>query len=166
MLKWALEAVLEIGKWRQVVKNKNAHTLVLLSPPFCRWGNWGLERCRHLFKQVSGGAETGADIIRGRSQLSALLSPPSAPQLLQLAPGPSSFLMCPWSCQILQDTGQTLGLTRRQQELLRGHTPINPVSFGGPFPRQRVTDIIISIFFNANYFFFLRQHKNHRKCPH
>lgn len=53
----------------------------------------------------------------------------------------------------LQDTRQVLGSPWRQQELSRGHRPINPVSSRGPFPRQRVIDVIISIFFNANYFF-------------
>lgn len=153
MLKWALEVVLEIGKWRQVVKNKNAHT-------------W----CCYRLRFVGGESEAwrGAGTCPSRSvvelkweltsSVATLSSQPISPhhQLLSsccLLLAPPSFLMCPWSCQVLQDTGQALGLTWRQQELSRGHRPINPVSFRGPFPRQRVTDTILSIFFNANYFF-------------
>lgn len=127
--------------------------------------------CYHL-RSVDGETEAwkGAGTCPSRSvvelkqeptsSVATLSSQPLSPhhQLLSsccLLLAPPSFLMCPWSCQALPDTGQALGLTRRQQELSRGHRPINPVSFGGPFPRQRVTDIILFIFLNANYFFFL-----------
>lgn len=133
-------------------KNKDAHTFMLLSPPFCTWGTWGLERWRLLIRQVSGEAGRVASVISSHF----CSTPPTTSAL------PPTAYSCPlplsWSvlgaAKSLQDTGRVLGSPWRQQELSRGPRPINPVSSRGPFPRQRVIDVIISIFFNANYFFF------------
>lgn len=129
---------------------------MLESPLFCRWGNWGLERWWHLFPRVSGGAGTAATQQHhlstfDSSPLWTTASPPAAcPYPLPLS---WYVLGAAKSLQAPPQPGQTLGSPWRQQELSQGHGPINLVSFRGPFPRQRVIDTIISISFNANYFF-------------
>lgn len=126
--------------------------MALLSPPLCRWGNWGLERWRRLSKQDSGGA--GAVAQHHLWPLSVPLPPRPAPHLPLLATVPSLFPDLSLELPSHSRTPEwTLGSPWRQQGLSWGHRPINPVSFRGPFPRQRVIDIIISIFLNANYFF-------------
>lgn len=125
---------------------------MLLSPPFCRCGNWGLERWRCLSREDSGGVEAVAQ--HHPWPFSVPLPPPPAPHLLLPAPVPSLFPDLSLELPSHSRTPErALGSPWRQRELLRGRGPINPVSFRGPFPRQRVIDIIISIFFNANYFF-------------
>lgn len=102
-------------------------------------------------RQVSGEAGTAASIICSHfcsTNPTTSASPPAA----YFCPLPLSWSVL-GAAKSLQDTGRVLGSPWRQQELSRGHKPINPVSSRGPFPRQRVIDVIVSIFFNANYFF-------------
>lgn len=105
-------------------------------------------------------------LVQGRQWRSWGSSPTSSMAILgpsspTTSASPLAACSCPlplsWSSLELPSHSRTperaLGSPWRQRELLRGRGPINPVSFRGPFPRQRVIDIIISIFFNANYFF-------------
>lgn len=79
-------------------KEKNVPALVLLSPPFCRCGNWGLERWRCLSREDSGGVEAVAQ--HHPWPFSVPLPPPPAPHLSLPAPVPSLFPDRPWSCQV------------------------------------------------------------------